>query len=63
MVGAARGKVVVAMPRPQAMERYILIRSFGGQVLLSEPETKSQGFLDLAESIKNIQVIYLMIYQ
>jgi len=52
MVGAARGyKVVVAMPRLQAMlERYILIRSFGGQVLLSEPETKSQGFLDLAES-------------
>ena len=51
MVGAARGyKVVVAMPRLQAMlERYILIRSFGGQVILSEPEDKSQGFLDLAE--------------
>ena len=51
MVGAARGyKVVVAMPRLQAMlERYILIRSFGGRVILSEPEDKSQGFLDLAE--------------
>jgi len=51
MVGAARGyAVVVAMPRLQAMlERYMLIRSFGGIVLLSDPETKSQGFLDLAE--------------
>ena len=50
MVGASRGyNVVVAMPRLQSMlERYILIRSFGGQVLLSEPELKSQGFLDLA---------------
>ena len=52
MVGAARGyRVVVAMPRVQAMcERYILIRSFGGEVLLSDPKLKSQGFLDLAES-------------
>ena len=52
MVGAARGyRVVVAMPRVQAMcERYILIRSFGGKVLLSDPKLKSQGFLDLAES-------------
>ena len=52
MVGAARGyRVVVAMPRVQAMcERYILIRSFGGEVLLSDPKLKSQGFLDLAET-------------
>jgi cysteine synthase A len=51
MVGAARGyKVVVAMPRLQAMfSRYMLIRSFGGEVLLSDPESQSQGFLDLAE--------------
>ena len=50
MCGASKGyKVVVAMPRLQSMlERYILVRSFGGQVLLSEPELKSQGFLDLA---------------
>lgn len=63
MVGAARGyKVVVAMPRLQAMlERYILIRSFGGVVLLSEPDLKSQGFLDLAETYaKEHSNCYLM---
>lgn len=55
MVGAARGyRVIVAMPRLQSMcERYILIRSFGGQVLLSDPKLKSQGFLDLAENYVN----------
>ena len=58
MVGAARGyRVVVAMPRVQAMcERYILIRSFGGQVLLSDPKLKSQGFLDLAETYQGTQI-------
>jgi cysteine synthase A len=63
MVGAARGyKVVVAMPRLQSMlERYILIRSFGGVVLLSEPDLKSQGFLDLAEKYsKDNKNCYLM---
>ena len=63
MVGAARGyKVIVAMPRLQSMlERYILIRSFGGNVLLSEPDLKSQGFLDLAETYaKEHSDCYLM---
>ena len=45
-------KLIVTMPRLQAMaERYILIRAFGGQVRLSDPQLKSQGFLDLAEQI------------
>jgi len=53
MIAAAKGyKLVVTMPRLQAMEeRYILLRAFGAEVYLSEPETKTQGFLDLAEKI------------
>ena len=33
------------------MERYLLIRALGAEVRLSDPELKSQGFLDLAKRI------------
>ena len=53
MVAASRGyRLVVTMPRVQAvMERYLLIRALGAEVRLSDPELKSQGFLDLAKRI------------
>jgi cysteine synthase A len=53
MVAAARGyQLVVTMSRLHAMtERYILIRAFGAEVALAEPELKSQGFIDLAAKI------------
>jgi cysteine synthase A len=53
MVAAARGyRLIVTMSRLHAMtERYILIRAFGAEVALAEPELKAQGFIDLAEKI------------
>jgi cysteine synthase A len=51
MVAASRGyKLIVAMPRLTSLEeRYVLMRAFGAEVILSDPALKTQGFLDLAE--------------
>ena len=53
MLGAAKGyKVVIAMPRLQSMhERYCVIKSFGAEILLSDPAEKGKAFLDLAEEV------------
>ena len=53
MVAASRGyRLIVTMSRLHAMtERYILIRAFGAEVALAEPELKAQGFIDLAAKI------------
>ena len=53
MLAAAKGyRCIVTMPRLQAMEeRYILLRAYGAEVHLSEPDLKTQGFLDLAERV------------
>lgn len=51
-VGAARGyKVVLAMPSSMSVERRILLRAYGAELLLTEPSLGMQGAVDAAEKL------------
>lgn len=52
-VGAARGyKVVLVMPESMSMERRILMRSFGAEVVLTPAKLGMKGAIGRAEEIK-----------